>query len=348
MTLNRPKLFNPEYENKPTSLVNGKSSGVLNWNDILYQQFFTYYKSLLGNFWTPFEIDMSSDSLQYMTELSEGERDTFRKIIGLLAILDSVQPKFLSLIQMYLSDDSAKDCMIIVGQQEVVHNHSYSYVLSSVENLTNQNLAFNIARTDEDVYKRNELVLDLYEKAIDEPNIDNFIKALIASVVLEGINFYSAFAFFYDLARHQKMVGTSTMISYINRDELAHTVLIAQIIKIILKEEEGNFTIDVEEFAQGLFKQAVELETVWSKKVLADVEDIDLYEMEDYIKYRANKCLSMIGFAPIYEGVDENSMKWIKAYTNEGDTLGLTKTDFFEQRPREYAKVDDDNGFDDL
>lgn len=348
MNINRAKLFDPSKQNRPDAIINGASSGVLNWDDIKYPQFYSIYKALLANFWTPFEINMTSDSKQYKSELSEIERSTFRNIIGLLAILDSVQPKFFAGVQNYLSDDSIRDAFIVAAQQEVVHNHSYSYTLSSVEDERNQDIAFQVARTEKEVYERNALVINHYENFLDDNNLENLIKGLIASIVLEGINFYSAFAFFYNLARHQKMVGTSTMISYIQRDELVHQFLVAQTIKLLVEENKDKINFDVSEFAQELFKEAVEKENEWSRHVLAGITEIDLDEMEGYIKYRANKCLSMINVAPIYDDADENSMKWIRAYVSEGVDQDLTKTDFFEQKSRQYAKVTDDNGFDDL
>lgn len=60
-----------------------------------------------------------------------------------------------------------------------------------------------------DIYNSNTLA--------NRPTLLNVLKAMVYSALLEGLFFYSGFAFFYHLARHQKMVGTSTMISYINR-----------------------------------------------------------------------------------------------------------------------------------
>lgn len=348
MEVKRLKFFDPSKPNQSLGVINEQASGILNWDDIKYQQFYSIYKSLLANFWTPFEINMTSDAKQYGKDLTEDERDAFRNIIGLLAILDSVQPRFFSEVESFISDSSISSCLTVSAQQEVVHNHSYSYILSSVEDIKNQDIAFQVARTSKDVYERNSLIISLYDNFRENPNIDNLIKALIGSVILEGINFYSAFAFFYNLARHQKMVGASTMISYIQRDELVHQYLTAQIIKLLIEENGEVITFDIETFAKELFADAVNKEIKWSRSVLSKISEIDLDEMDDYIKYRANKCLSMINISPIYTGVDENSMKWIRAYVSEGQDKDLTKTDFFEQKSRQYSKVTDDNGFDDL
>lgn len=346
MLIKKVKMFDPQQPNKPQGLIEGKSSGILNWNDLQYPQFYELYRRLLSNFWLPFDINMTDDAKQWLT-LSESEQNAYLKIIGLLSILDSVQPKFLTTIKEYISDPSAQAIFSIIEQQEVVHNQSYSYILSSIEKLEVQNRAFEMARTEPMIYERNKLVIDKYEELRSNPTLDNFAKGLAASSVLESINFYSSFAFFYNLARNQKMLKTSTMISYIQKDELTHTFYISMFLKLLMQEhpeinENGKF----EMYCKQLFTDAVNLETKWSRYILADIEDIDLNEMSNYIKYRANKCLSMLNFSALYPGITENCMPWIRAFNDEN--LNAGKTDFFENQSRSYSKITDENGFDEL
>lgn len=135
------------------------------------------------------------------------------------------------------------------------------------------------------------------------------------------------------------------MVSYINRDELEHGRFISELFRATLAEyrEYNN-----EKFIQWIydhFEKSVSLESEWSQYVLADVEGIDLNEMKGYIKYRANKMLRMIGLHEIYQEYVDNPMRWIRAYV---DNFDGTKTDFFEQKARNYTKTSDLNGFDDL
>jgi len=156
---------------------------------------------------------------------------------------------------------------------------------------------------------------------------------------------YSGFAFFYNLARHNKMVGTSTMISYINRDELEHGRFISELFRATLAENPEYNNEKMISFVYDSFKDSVALEIEWSQYVLRDVEGIDLEEMAGYVKYRANKMLRMMGLEELYPEYVENPMKWIRAYADNFDN---TKTDFFEQKSRTYTKTSDLNGFDDL
>ena len=342
--LERVPLLTPENPNKPTALINGKTSGILNWNEVRNSLSFERYKELLGNFWTPFEINLGDDIKQYPF-FSEKEKNIFRKINGLVAILDSVQPRLIASLGEFISDTAIQALLYIVCQQEVIHDHSYAYILSSVESQENQNIAFETARQEKIIYERNKLITDVYENIRkDNVTVKDFLEALIASITLEGINFYSAFAYFYNLARNQKMMKTSTIISYINKDELLHTKVITEILNEIL-EEHPQLRDYAESFAKEFFTKVVEKEIEWSKYILAEEEDIDLVEMEEYIQYRANKCLSMMRIEPIYN-VGDNPMPWIRTYDIEN--LDLGKSDFFEQRSRQYVKINDDNGFDEL
>src|SRR5690625_6870074 len=127
--------------------------------------------------------------------------------------------------------------MAVIAQQEAVHNESYSYVLSSVVSLDEQNEAFNLGRTDPVLLKRNQYITEHYNRFVEEPTIENILKTFVYTTLLEGMFFYSGFAFFYNLARHNKMVGTSTMVSYINRDELEHGRFIAELFRATLAEK---------------------------------------------------------------------------------------------------------------
>lgn len=342
--LEKAKTLEPRNPNKSTGVFGGKSSGILNWNDIAYPHWYKMYKRLIGNYWQADEVDMTSDVREFKN-LTEAEKDAYLKIIGLLSTLDAPQTRTALLISLYATDPSIQSIMAVIAQQEAVHNESYSYVLSSVVSLGEQNTSFQLGRTDEVLLKRNDAIMKHYNAFVEEPTIENILKTLVYTVLLEGMFFYSGFAFFYNLARHNKMVGTSTMVSYINRDELEHGRFISELFRATLGENPEYNTEEFTTWVYEAFTESVELEIEWSTYVLEGLEGIDLVEMSGYIKYRANKMLRMMGLSEIYPDYVENPMKWIRAYV---DSFDDTKTDFFEQKSRQYTKTSELNGFDDL
>ena len=342
--LTKIKLLNPDYPNKSTGVINGKSSGLLNWNDIAYPNMYDLYQTLLANFWKAQEINMQDDIKQWEL-LSETEKDVFLRINAQLASLDSLQTPTMSQVMDYVTDSSFKAIFAVISQQEAVHNESYSYILSSLVPISEQNERFNQAKTDSIVRKRNQLILDAYENFREHPTPQTLFQLGVNSINLEGIYFYAGFAFFYHLARQQKMLKTSTMISYIQRDEMQHAYFIAQFIRILLTENPSLHTEENINYIYRAIHEAVLLEKEWAHYILAEIKGIDLQEFEVYVEYLANKRLRQLGLKNLYEE-RTNPMPWIQVF---GDSMmNETKSDFFEQKSRTYSKVSQSNGFDEL
>jgi ribonucleoside-diphosphate reductase beta chain len=342
--LRKIKLLNPEDPNKSTGIINGQSSGLLNWNDIAYPQMYNLYQTLLANFWKAQEINMQDDLKQW-DSLSATEKDTFLRINTQLACLDSLQTPTMSQVMDYVTDSSFKAIFAVISQQEAVHNESYSYILSSLVPIGEQNERFNEAKIDPIVRKRNQLILDAYEEFRHNPTPSSLLKLAVNSINLEGIYFYAGFAFFYHLARQQKMLKTSTMISYIQRDEMQHAYFISQFIRILLTENPDLHTDETIQYVYETISQAVLLEKEWAHYILADIDGIDLGEFEGYVEYLANKRLRQLGLKNLYDE-RTNPMPWIQVFSDE--MMNETKSDFFEQKSRTYTKVSQSNGFDEL
>ncbi|MFA9556350.1 ribonucleotide-diphosphate reductase subunit beta [Evansella sp. AB-rgal1] len=344
MKLQERKLYDVTAPNASTGIINGESSNVLNWDDVRFPWAYPLYKNMLANFWTPFEINMSNDVRQYDL-LESHEKEAFDKIIGLLAFLDSIQTDYSMQVARYLTDSSLSALMTVLSFQEVVHNQSYSYVLSSVTTKSKQDEIFEYWKHDSVLRERNDFIAQGYEAFVSNPTPQTFLESIVYDVILEGLNFYSGFSFFYNLARNQKMVSTSTMINYINRDEQLHVHLFANIFKELLRENPELNTPENHKFVQRTFTKAAELEINWAKYIIGDkIQGIDIDELEAYIKFMANKRVNELGVERPFEGYRSNPMRWIKIY----EDVNSGKTDFFEQKSRQYTKVSTDNGFDDL
>ncbi len=342
--LRKAHVLNPTNPNKATKLFGGKASGILNWNDLKYPHFYKHREQIRALFWRASEVDMTHDIKQFPV-LSKTEQSAFLKIIGLLATLDGPQTDIADKIRAYTSDPSVKSIMATIADQESEHNHSYAYVLSSVTDLQTQIDSFNTGRVDEVLLERNVRIVEVYNEFAENPTVENVLKTMVYTSLLEGLFFYSGFAFFYNLARNNKMVGTSTMVSYINRDELQHGRFISELFRATLAENPEYNSEQFIDWVYDQFRHSVEQESKWSRYVLADIDGIDLTEMEGYVKYRANKMLRLLGLSEIYPEHIDNPMKWIRAYVDNFDD---TKTDFFEQKSRQYTKTSDLNGFDEL
>src|SRR5699024_4489376 len=122
--LERAKTLEPANPNKSTGLFGGKSSGILNWNDIAYPHWYKMYKRLIGNYMQADEVNMSADVRQY-PKITIAEQDAYLKIICLLSTLDAPQTRIALLLSLYATDASVQSIMAVIAHQEAVHNESY-------------------------------------------------------------------------------------------------------------------------------------------------------------------------------------------------------------------------------
>ncbi|AHD06475.1 ribonucleotide-diphosphate reductase subunit beta [Paenibacillus larvae] len=343
--MQRRKLYDITAPNRSTGIINGQSSNVLNWDDCRFPWAYPMYRNMLRNFWIPDEVPMTADIKQWSTELGDHERDTFKKVIGLLAFLDSVQTDYSGKVADYLTDSSLSALMSVLSFQEVVHNQSYSYVLSSLVPKAEQDEIFEYWKTDEVLRERNDFLAAGYQRFVDDPTPQTLMESVIYDIILEGLFFYSGFAFFYNMARNGKMLGTNTMIRFINRDEEIHVRLFTQIFRELLSENPELDNEETHEFVRQTFRKAADLEIAWSEYIIGDRFDgVTSKDLDKYVRFMANKRVNELGIERPFEGHRRNNLRWIKAY--EENDAG--KTDFFESRVTQYVKVSDDNGFDEL
>lgn len=197
-------------------LFSDKHNALVHPSNVKYPHFYDIREEVRNQFWIADEVDMTQDVKQF-PNLSESEQDAFLKIIGLLATLDAPQTDLAEELADLSTDPSVKATMATIADQETEHNMSYSYVLSSVTTLDKQIESFELGRKDPVLLKRNAKIVEVYNEFVKNPTKENTLKAMVYTSLLEGMYFYSAFAYFYNLARQGKMIGTSTMISYINR-----------------------------------------------------------------------------------------------------------------------------------
>lgn len=339
----KKKIFNENGLRGTQSIINGNTTNLREWNRIKYNWTTTLYRTMLNNFWIAEEISLSEDVKGFQM-LSSDERKAFDKIISFLNFLDSIQTENLPNISRYITASEVSSLLNIQAFQEEIHAQSYSYILDTVTNPITRDSIYDQWREDKHLLTRNKFIAGIYEKFNQDQTIENFVKTIMANYILEGIYFYSGFSFFYTLARQGKMTATSTILKYINRDEITHLVLFQNIIKEIKKENPELFTNEFENELRNMMKTGVEHEISWGQYVTDNkIMGINNELIDKYIKYLSNQRLKSIGLKELYPEIDKNPMAWIDSFSN----LNNTKTDFFEAKVTNYTKAANFN-FDNL
>lgn len=331
----KKKIFNEDGIRGTESIINGNTTNLREWNRIKYDWANDLYRTMLNNFWIPEEISLNEDVKQF-PYLTDGERNAFDKIISFLNFLDSIQSENLPNLSRYITAAEVSSLLNIQAFQEEIHAQSYSYILDTVTNPITRDKIYDQWREDKELLKRNKFIAGIYQEFNENPNEENFLKAIMANYILEGIYFYSGFSFFYTLARQGKMTATSTIFKYINRDEITHLVLFQDIIKELRKENPEMFTKELEETFRDMMRMGVEHEVAWGKYVTNN-EILGLNDelIDRYIKYLSNLRLKAIGLDILYPDITTHPMEWIDSFSK----LNNTKTDFFEAKVTNYTKA---------
>lgn len=336
--LKKRPLFNPQgdVEIQKRRIIGGNTTNLNDFNNMKYGWVSNWYRQAMNNFWIPEEINLGVDVKEYKS-LPKAERRAYDKILSFLIFLDSIQTANLPNVSEYITANEVNLCLSIQAFQEAVHSQSYSYMLDTICEPQERNEVLYQWKEDEHLLKRNEFIGNLYNAFQEEKSEKMLIRTIIANYILEGIYFYSGFMFFYNLGRNNRMPGSVQEIRYINRDENTHLWLFRNILLELKKEEPELFQdADIEEYRK-MIREGCEQEIQWGHYVIGEeVQGLTKEMITDYIRYLGNLRCSNLGFAPIYEGHEEEpeSMRWVSQYSNANSI----KTDFFEARSTAYAK----------
>ena len=344
--MQRKKLFNVEGNDDvlQRKMIGGNVTNLFNLNNVKYQWANKLYRLMMENFWIPEKVSLYDDKRSY-DELTPAEQNAYDGILSFLVFLDSIQTNNLPNISDYITAPEVNLVLAIQTYQEAVHSQSYAYIIESIIPAEKRATIYDRWREDKVLFERNKYIAEIYQKFVDERNDVNFSRVLVANFLLEGLYFYNGFNFFYNLAARSLMIGTADEIKYINRDELTHCVIFANIIKEIRKER-PQFFVDDEIYE--MFRTATQQEIAWSNHIIGDQAlGITPQTIEQYTKFMANKRLKEIGLQPIYEGFNETPYKNLEKISDTNGE-GNVKGNFFEANVSSYNQSTAVEGWDEI
>jgi len=331
--MERKKIYNPESTEhvNDRKIFGGDPTGIFELNNIKYQWAYNLWEVMLNNTWFPKEVDMTRDTNDYKN-LTSAEKEAYDKALSQLIFMDSLQTNnLIDNVNPYITSPEINLILVRQSFEEALHSQSYAVMVDSISQ--NSEEIYELWRKDMMLKQKNDAIAAIYEELAINPTETNFLKACFANQILEGIYFYSGFAYIYTLARSGKMLGSAQMIRFIQRDEVTHLVLFKNMINTLRKERPDLFTKELLDEVYEMFRQAVDLESQWGKyitqgQILGLTDEI----VEQYIQYLADDRLQSVGMDAIYHV--ENPIKWVDDFAKFNDQ----KTNFFEGTVTNYSK----------
>lgn len=331
--MNRKKIYNPESKENVNErrIFGGNPTGIFELNDIKYQWAYNLWEMMLNNTWFPKEVDMTRDVNDYK-QITDVEKAAYDKALSQLIFMDSLQTNnIMDNINPYVTSPEINLILVRQAYEEALHSQSYAVMVDSIS--VNSKEIYDLWRRDMMLKSKNDAIAAVYDELSKNPTEHNFVKACFANQILEGIYFYSGFAYIYTLARSGKMLGSAQMIRFIQRDEVTHLVLFQNLINSLRKERPDLFTEQLKSEVIEMFKEAVRLESEWGKYITGgQVLGLTDAIIEQYIKYLADDRLTSVGFPKLYNVA--NPIKWVDDFSKFNDQ----KTNFFEGTVANYSK----------
>ena len=309
----------------------GNPDGMLNFTKPKYLWATNLWDTMEANTWFPKEVQMTGDTKDYKY-LTPPEKRMYDLVLSQLIFMDSLQTNnIMDNMNPYITAPEINAILSRQSYEEANHSKSYAVMVESISD--NTDLIYDMWKTDPELQKKNKFIADTFAKLGEEPTHKNIVLAMFANQILEGMYFYAGFASMYALGKSGKMLGSSQMIRFIQRDEITHLLLFQNLIISTKQERPELFTKELEEEVRQMVRDAVRIESDWGKyitqgQILGLTDDI----IVQYIQYLGDQRVIAVGYEPEY-GV-KHPIPWVDGYASFNDQ----RVNFFEGNVVNYSK----------
>lgn len=314
----------------------------VNWNRPDDDFTMTFWNQNIMQFWTDDEIPLSDDKMSWI-ELSQAERDTYKKVLGGLTLLDTVQggigmPK----IMEHVDGLQRKAVLGFMGMMEQIHAKSYSSIFTTLAATEEIDNIFKWVESNQHLQTKASIISHYYQN-IETPK--DLYMAMVASVFLESYLFYSGFFYPLFLAGQGKMTSSGEIIDLIVRDESIHGLYVGVLAQEVYQQLSESEQVAVREELFSLLDTLHQNEVAYTESLYTAIglsEDVLAY-----VRYNANKALMNLGLDPLFpeEEVNPIVLNGIRTHTKQHD--------FFSKKGNGYVRTihveplkDDDFRFD--
>jgi ribonucleoside-diphosphate reductase beta chain len=293
-----------------------------------------FIEAMHNGFWTDKEFSFKSDIQQFKVNLTEQEKEIVIRTLSAIGQIEIAVKTFWAKLGENLPHPSLSDLGYVMANVEVIHNNAYERLISALglEDVFEENLKL-------DWIEGRVKYLRKYTHRYYKDSKKQYLYALILfTLFVENVSLFSQFYVINWFARFKNVLkDTDQQVKYTRNEEQIHGLVGTKIINTIREEYPELFDEELEAKIAHEAKQAFESESEivdWMVNGI-DEENLTAPILKEFIKNRINESLKQIKFKEAFE-VDKELLKKTKWF--EEELLGNNLTDFFHQRPTEYAK----------
>jgi len=290
---------------------------------------FDYYSQQNQMHWFPEDVPLHNDVKDWQT-MTDEEKNLLTQIFRLFTQSDvDVGSGYVDRYMRIFKKPEARMMMSSFANMESIHQHAYSLLLDTV----------GMPEVEYKAFSEYEAMADKHEYInavkVTKGDKKSIAKALaIYSGFTEGLQLFSSFIIMLNLPRVGKMKGMGQIITYSIRDESMHVEAMTKLFREFIQENIDLWTDDFKKEIYQACREMVDLEDRFLDLVFeqGDIPGLTKKEMQQYIRYIADRRLLQLGLKPNY-GVKDNPLNWLD------DVLGVEHQNFFEGRATTYMKA---------
>ena len=294
-----------------------------------YQTAFEFYKDQHRAHWLADEVPLSSDLNDWKIKLSESEKNLIGNILKSFAQTETyVNDYWATKVAVWFPKHEIKAMACAFADFESIHAEAYARL--------NEELGLD----DFEAFMEDEEAKAKIDRLVELPGDTLREKALslaIFSAFTEGVNLFSSFAILMSFQLRNLMKGTGQIVEWSVRDESLHSKAGCWLFRTMIEEmPELNEGMEAQIYDACDLSVKLEFDFIDKAFEMGEIEGLNINQLKNFIKERANQKLIELGYNPLYNDIDPNllkSMEWFGHLTS-----GKTHQDFFAGRVTDYSK----------
>lgn len=293
-----------------------------------------FIEAAQNNLWTHREFSFQSDVQDFKVNMTNEEREMIIRALSCIGQLEISVKKFWSKLGDNLPHPSLYDLGYMFAYQELTHGNSYERLLEvlGIEDAFDKVLEMPILKGRVGYLKK-------YLHKFHSDNKKQFVYSIILfSIFVENIALFSQFYTCMWFRRYKNYLkDTEKQTNYTTFEENLHHEAGCKIVNEIKKELPELFDDELKERIIEESKNAVEYEMKIIDWIIGDFhhEYLNKDLLDNFIKNRLNRSLTMIGYEPIFE-IDQQLLE--KTFWFDEQINGNSQQDFFDNKSVEYVK----------
>lgn len=294
-----------------------------------YPKIFDLYKLQKSIDWNEDEVNLLQSRQDLMTT-TKNNYDVMVKTLAFQWELDSTASQAIApLFAPFVSNSELWMAYCKLTEIECLHSLTYSEIIRQC--ITDPQEVYKEVMHSEEVLNRSVAVIEAFnELAVygakyklgqvdrnDRGMHYSILKALIALLCLEGIEFMASFACTFALAEQNIFIGIAKLVQKIMLDENLHVMVGKEVIGILIHNEDNIWKELFEENKEELTNMVVEVinqELSWNEYIFSEgrsIVGLNKILLDEWVLWKSQEIMDFLGMDNPFDRIKTNPLRWM-------------------------------------